>query len=149
MPDATLQRRYRVRVATFLVGVLVCIILLNTLYKGINTFNCLKVVESERDRWQRPPDVIEALKLKEGNAVADVGSGAGYFALKLSRAVGSSGKVLAEDIRKLPLVFLWIRAFLGSQHNIRISVGDPDDPHLRSEERRVGKECRSRWSPYH
>ena len=21
--------------------------------------------------------------------------------------------------------------------------------HLRSEERRVGKECRSRWSPYH
>src|SRR5260221_10310829 len=22
-------------------------------------------------------------------------------------------------------------------------------PHLRSEERRVGKECRSRWSPYH
>src|SRR3712207_2238033 len=25
---------------------------------------------------------------------------------------------------------------------------DPDSP-LRSEERRVGKECRSRWSPYH
>jgi ubiquinone/menaquinone biosynthesis C-methylase UbiE len=90
----------------------------------------LKVVESERDRWQRPSDVIEALKLKQGNAVADVGSGAGYFALKLSRAVGSSGKVLAVDIRKLPLVFLWIRAFLRSQHNIRIRVGDPDDPRL-------------------
>src|SRR5260221_7972299 len=25
----------------------------------------------------------------------------------------------------------------------------PDDPAARSEERRVGKECRSRWSPYH
>ena len=24
-----------------------------------------------------------------------------------------------------------------------------DDAFLRSEERRVGKECRSRWSPYH
>ena len=24
-----------------------------------------------------------------------------------------------------------------------------DDPSTRSEERRVGKECRSRWSPYH
>src|ERR1044072_1632899 len=23
------------------------------------------------------------------------------------------------------------------------------DPRIRSEERRVGKECRSRWSPYH
>ena len=28
-------------------------------------------------------------------------------------------------------------------------VGDPTDPDVRSEERRVGKECRSRWSPYH
>src|SRR3712207_9273627 len=30
--------------------------------------------------------------------------------------------------------------------------GETDDAHaprLRSEERRVGKECRSRWSPYH
>ena len=26
---------------------------------------------------------------------------------------------------------------------------DPDNPDNRSEERRVGKECRSRWSPYH
>ena len=27
--------------------------------------------------------------------------------------------------------------------------GGPGDMHGRSEERRVGKECRSRWSPYH
>ena len=26
---------------------------------------------------------------------------------------------------------------------------DAPHPHYRSEERRVGKECRSRWSPYH
>src|SRR3712207_8313662 len=26
---------------------------------------------------------------------------------------------------------------------------EPISPELRSEERRVGKECRSRWSPYH
>ena len=25
----------------------------------------------------------------------------------------------------------------------------PINPETRSEERRVGKECRSRWSPYH
>jgi ubiquinone/menaquinone biosynthesis C-methylase UbiE len=129
-PDATLQRRYRVRIATFLVGVLVCIVVLNTVYKGINTINYLDAVESERDQWQRPSDVIAALELKEGNVVADVGSGAGYFALKLSRAVGRSGEVLAVDIRKLPLLFLWIRAFSRGQHNIRIHVGDPDDPHL-------------------
>ena len=26
---------------------------------------------------------------------------------------------------------------------------DRQNSHIRSEERRVGKECRSRWSPYH
>ena len=31
---------------------------------------------------------------------------------------------------------------------IEQAVNDADDAH-RSEERRVGKECRSRWSPYH
>ena len=31
----------------------------------------------------------------------------------------------------------------GCQQNVA------DSQHIRSEERRVGKECRSRWSPYH
>ncbi len=30
-----------------------------------------------------------------------------------------------------------------------IAVRVPNEPGGRSEERRVGKECRSRWSPYH
>ena len=30
-----------------------------------------------------------------------------------------------------------------------VSVGDTMEAKVRSEERRVGKECRSRWSPYH
>ena len=29
------------------------------------------------------------------------------------------------------------------------SLGMQGVPDVRSEERRVGKECRSRWSPYH
>ena len=42
------------------------------------------------------------------------------------------------------------------QHNIRGRCMDNSNDErqealirLRSEERRVGKECRSRWSPYH
>ena len=31
----------------------------------------------------------------------------------------------------------------------RLDIGEMIPPELRSEERRVGKECRSRWSPYH
>ena len=45
-----------------------------------------------------------------------------------------------------------IRASDLASHEPRISVPDYVDNcvvHRRSEERRVGKECRSRWSPYH
>src|SRR5215470_8422750 len=40
------------------------------------------------------------------------------------------GSVLAEDILDESLAFLWIRAFLHHQSNIRVIHGDPDDPHL-------------------
>ena len=35
------------------------------------------------------------------------------------------------------------------QKTISVSVARPREERPRSEERRVGKECRSRWSPYH
>ena len=31
----------------------------------------------------------------------------------------------------------------------KLGITNPDEMDKRSEERRVGKECRSRWSPYH
>jgi predicted methyltransferase len=128
--DAALLWKYRLRVAFFLLAVVVFVALLNLTYKGINTIYALNTVESERDEWQRPSEVISRLSLKSGDIVADVGSGAGYFSLKLSPVVGRSGTVLAVDVRKLPLVFLWIRALLAGMHNIRLSVGESDNPHL-------------------
>jgi ubiquinone/menaquinone biosynthesis C-methylase UbiE len=100
------------------------------LYSGINTLQRLEVVESERDQWQRPADILRALDLREGNVVLDLGSGAGYFALKLSPVLGKRGQVLAVDLRKLSLFFLWTRALLRGQHNIHIIVGEEDNPRL-------------------
>src|SRR2546425_12994915 len=37
----------------------------------------------------------------------------------------------------------------GEYRQLMLSPRELSSPHLRSEERRVGKECRSRWSPYH
>jgi ubiquinone/menaquinone biosynthesis C-methylase UbiE len=128
--DNAIRRKYRVRIGIFLVGVLAFVALLNTAYKGINTINVLNAIESERDQWQRSSEVMSSLNLKTGDVVADVGSGAGYFSLRLSRIIGRSGKVFAVDISRLPLVFLWIRAFSGGMHNIDLIVGHPDDPRL-------------------
>ena len=94
------------------------------------TLQQLKYVEAERDLWQRPADVIRALDLKEGGTVVDLGSGSGYFTLKLSAVVGTQGEVVATDLRGVSLFFLRLRAFLAGRHNIRIHLVTPDDPHL-------------------
>jgi len=53
---------------------------------------------AERDQYQKPIQVIEALKLKPGQAVADLGSGSGYFTRRLVGAVTEAGKVYAIDV---------------------------------------------------
>ena len=85
---------------------------------------------ARRDRWQRPADIIQALGVSDGSSVADLGCGSGYFALKLSNVVGSSGRVLAVDIRMLPLVFLWFRGIHSTSGNLQVVHGEPNDPHL-------------------
>jgi predicted methyltransferase len=121
---------YRVKLALFLFGAIAVLFLFDTAYQALNTLSRLNVVEAERDLWQRPSDVIRALDLKPGSVVVDLGCGSGYFTLKLSAPVGPSGSVLAEDIRRLPLVFLWIRTVQRGQHNVHIIVGERDNPHL-------------------
>ena len=76
--------------------------------------------------------MIQALRLTHGDKVVDLGCGSGYFALKLSSAVGEKGRVIAEDIRRLPLVFLWIRTVMKGAHNVQVLHGQVDDPHLAS-----------------
>ena len=80
----------------------------------------------------RPEDVIQALALKDGDVVIDLGSGTGYFALKLSPVVGRHGSVVAVDIKREPLLFLDIRAFLRNQANIHTIRGQPDNPRLQT-----------------
>src|ERR1700688_1876335 len=124
------HRRPIFRLALFLVCAILIFLALNTLYAFTSTLNRLDAVEAQRDQWQRPSDVLRALDLQPGNTVVDLGSGAGYFALKLSPAVGQQGRVLAVDLRKLSLFFLWTRALLRGQRNIHVIVGEEDDPRL-------------------
>ncbi|HEY7306571.1 MAG TPA: methyltransferase domain-containing protein [Bryobacteraceae bacterium] len=124
------RRAYRIRIALFLSCVIFAIGLLGIAYQAFQALVQLDAIERERDQWQRPLDVLQVLDLKSGNTALDLGCGSGYFALKLSRTVGDRGKVLAVDIRRISLLFLWIRAALRSDRNISVTHAEPDDPHL-------------------
>jgi ubiquinone/menaquinone biosynthesis C-methylase UbiE len=129
--DDKIQRAYRVRIIIFLIVVVLITVFLGTAYQLIQTLARLEVVEHDRDQWQRPSEILQELDLREGSVVADIGCGVGYFALKLSSRVGQSGEVLAVDIQREPLIFLWIRTWLRHQHNLHVIHGDdPGDPRL-------------------
>jgi ubiquinone/menaquinone biosynthesis C-methylase UbiE len=132
MSNARVLHGHRVRLVLFLLCSLAVFVTTYVLYSAIDTLRQLKAIESQRDQWQRPSDVLQALDLRPGNVVVDLGSGAGYFALKLSSIVGPQGQVLAVDIRKLSLSFLWIRARLSQKPNIRIVLSVEDNPRLPS-----------------
>jgi len=121
---------YHVKLFAIVFGVVAVLLVSNVAHSAFETFRQLRVVEADRDQWQRPSEVIQALDLKTGDVVADVGCGSGYFTLKLSPSVGPRGRVIAEDIRRLPLVFLWLRAAARRDHNINVMVGADTDPHL-------------------
>lgn len=54
----------------------------------------------EREQEERPDLAIPALKLRTGDAVADIGAGTGYFSWRLALAVGATGRVYAVEIQQ-------------------------------------------------
>jgi|SRR5690348_2756707 len=85
---------------------------------------------AQRDAWQRPTEVMDALGLKSGSAVADVGAGEGYFTFHFAQRVGPSGKVYAEDLREKEMTDLQARAQKENLPQIQTIVGAPNDPKL-------------------
>jgi len=57
----------------------------------------------DRDEWQQPDKIMDALGISDGNRVADVAAGGGWFTIRLARRVGPNGRVYAEDINPIML----------------------------------------------
>jgi predicted methyltransferase len=87
----------------------------------------------KRDSWQRPAEVMDALGIRPGSAVADVGAGEGYFSFHLASRVGAQGKVYAEDISESQLEKIRERAKQEGVSQIEIILGTEDDPKLPPE----------------
>jgi len=83
-----------------------------------------------RDEWQQPAAVLEALAVVPGMIVADLGAGTGYFSVRLAKAVGDKGKVLAIDVEPKLVDYMKDRAAKASLTQIVAVLALTDDPKL-------------------
>ena len=83
-----------------------------------------------RDQWQKPQEVVGALQLREGETVADIGAGSGYFTLRLAQAVGERGHVYAVDISPDMVRHLNRRIRDAGLRNVSTVLAEPGDPLL-------------------
>jgi len=84
----------------------------------------------EREDEERPAAVIDALGLRGGEVVADLGAGAGYFTFRIAPKVGKTGKVLAVDIQDEMLETIRRRATALKVTNIEEVKDSETDPKL-------------------
>jgi len=91
----------------------------------------IKALEDpERDKYQKPHEVMTALDVKDGEIIADIGAGSGYFSLRLARHVGTTGHVYAVDVSPDMTRFLNERIAGAKLLNISTILAKPDDPLL-------------------
>lgn len=86
--------------------------------------------DPQRDEWQKPAAVIQALNLQNVQTIADIGAGSGYFTVRLARAVERTGTVFALDVDEGMLGYL--RQRLAKEHltNVRVVQVPAHDPLL-------------------
>jgi arsenite methyltransferase len=84
----------------------------------------------QRDEEQKPDEVIAALNLKEGETLADIGAGSGYFSVRLARKVGVSGRIYAVDINPDMILYMNRRIRDMKLINVTTVLSAPDDPLL-------------------
>jgi SAM-dependent methyltransferase len=90
----------------------------------------------DREVWQRPDQVMDALRIADGSVVADLGAGSGWFTIRLARRVGPNGKVYAEDIQREMIDAIdrrrkreglrWVEPLLGTALDPQLPTGKVD-----------------------
>jgi len=86
--------------------------------------------DPKRDAYQKPHEVMEALGVKEGEVIADVGAGSGYFTVRLAHHVGKTGRVYAVDVSPDMIRHLHGRVRDMGLLNVSPILAPADDPLL-------------------
>ncbi len=84
----------------------------------------------DRDQWQKPDQIMDALGIAEGSVVAELGAAGGWFTVRLARRVGPNGLVYAEDIQPAMLDAINRRTQNEGLINVKTVLGTSSDPRL-------------------
>jgi len=85
--------------------------------------------DPKRDEWQMPSKVIDALGLRAGMLVADIGAGTGYFSMRLAR-LSPGLTVYAVDIEPKMVEHLTQRAATEQLKNVSAVLAIPASPNI-------------------
>ena len=84
----------------------------------------------QREAEEAPSRAIAALGIRQGAVVADVGAGSGYYTVRLARAVGGTGRVVATDLQPGMLALIRQKVESARLANVTLVQGRSDDPNL-------------------
>src|SRR6187549_1109056 len=84
----------------------------------------------EREDEEAPSKALDALELKPGMVVADIGAGSGYYSSRMGKGVGRTGGVYATDIQPGMIELLERRIKSEGLTNVTTVLGGMDDPRL-------------------
>jgi len=82
------------------------------------------------DPKNKPDEILEALALQQGQNVADIGAGGGYFSLRFAEAVGKDGQMFAVDTNPKFLEFIKDNAKKKGLDNVETVLTAEDNPTL-------------------
>lgn len=88
------------------------------------------LVRESRQREEDCEQLLEALQVKPGQVVCDMGCGNGFYSLKLAEMVGPEGQVIAVDIQSEMLGMLRSEMRKARVRNIKPLLGTPINPRL-------------------
>lgn len=88
------------------------------------------LTRDSREREEDCSTLLQALHLKPGQIVCDMGCGNGFYSLQMAKLVGDTGEVIGVDIQPEMLHMLSERAKAAGIKNIKTVEGSPIDPRL-------------------
>ena len=89
-----------------------------------------KLEDPARDVWQKPDEVMRLIALSPGQTACDIGTGPGYFALRMAKIVGEHGQVFGVDVEARILEVLRDRVGASALRNVTPVLALPGDPLL-------------------